>query len=148
MSLWRSKRRYDTGRRIGEQADEALYALALLQTDQAVTKNRPEEIREKLGQGEEILKTLRAALMNPEEVDSYTYTVARRLRENYGEIDEYAIQRLNRYIQVMREARNDISYYSGLEEVGEMLEIIEDIAERTSEREVERMRRNVAHSDS
>lgn len=147
MSLWRSKRRYDTSRRFSERADNALYALALLQSDGSVTKTRKQELRENLEQGETVLRTLRDALQNPEEADSYTYNFARQLREHYGEIDKYAIERLNRYLELLNQTRSELSYQSDLEEVVEVLELVEEIAAQTSEQDAEQLRDYVAQSN-
>lgn len=148
MTLWRSKRRYERGRRLSEQADDALYALALLQTDEPITKTRISEVREELRQGRDVLNTIRDALANPEEVDSYTYIVARRLREHYGEINIHAIQRLDRALEILETAESELAYQAGLDDVVEMLETLEHIAAQTSDQEAERMRSHVAHSDS
>lgn len=147
MSLWRSKRRYDTGRRFSEQADNALYALALLQRDGSVTKTRTSELRENLEDGEAALRTIRDALQNPEEADGYTYALARQLREHYGEIDKYAVERLNRYLDLLGRAESDLEYQSGLGEVIEALELIEELAEQTTEQDADQLRDYVATSD-
>ncbi|MDH5020338.1 hypothetical protein [Halobacterium rubrum] len=147
MSLWRSKRRYDTGRRFSEQADDALYALALLQSDGTVTKTRTSELREDLEEGEAVFRALRDALQHPEKADSYTYALARQLREHYGEIDKYAIERLNRHLELLDKAGADLTYYSGLEDVIEALELIEELAEQTTEQDAEQLRDYVATSD-
>lgn len=147
MSLWRSKRRYDASRRFSEQADDALYALALLQSNGAVTKRRTAELRRNLEEGKEVLRTLRDALRSPEQADNYTYSLVRELREHYGDIDKYAIDRLNRYLELLDAAKGDLAYRNELDEVVEALELVEELSAQTSERDAEQIRDYVAHSN-
>lgn len=147
MSLWRSKRRYDTGRRISDQADDALYALALLQSNGSVTKIRASELRDNLEEGKTVLQTLRDALEHPEEADNYAYTLARQLREHYGDIDKYAIERLNRHLDLLSRTKEDLEYRDDLDEVVEVLELVEELATRTTTQDAEHLRDYVAHSD-
>jgi len=147
MSLWRSKRRYDTGRRISDQADDALYALALLQSNGFVTKTRADELRDNLEDGKAVLRTLRDALEHPEESDNYAYTLARQLREHYGDIDKYAIERLNRHLDLLGRAKDDLEYRDDLDEVVKVLELVEEMATRTIDQDAEQLRDYVAHSD-
>lgn len=133
MNLWRSKRRYDTGRRFTDQADDALHALALLQSDDTVTKNRASELREKLAHGKTVLKTLRNALQHPEEADSYTYSVGRQLQDHYGDIDPCTINRLSLYLNRLDTAEATLSYHPGLNAVATALEIVEEITTKTTE---------------
>lgn len=147
MSLWRSKRRYETGRQISDQADDALYALALLQSDGFVTKKRAEELRDNLEEGKAVLRTLRDALEHPEKADNYAYTLARRSREHYGDIDKYAVDRLNRYLQLLGQAKEDLEYREDLNEVVTLLEFVEELATRTTEQDAEQLRDYVAYSD-
>jgi hypothetical protein len=147
MSLWRSKRRYETGRQISNQADNALYALALLQSDGSVTKTRTDELRDNLEDGEAALRTLRDALENPEESDNYTHSLASQLREHYGDINKYAIERLNRLLSLLERAKKDLVYYDDIDEVVEALELVEELATKTTERDAEQLRDYVAHSN-
>lgn len=147
MSLWRSKRRYETGRHISDQADNALYALALLQSNGSVTKTRTGELRDNLEDGETALRTLRDALENPEESDNYTYTLASQLREHYGDINKYAIERLNRFLSLLERAKGDLVYYDDIDEVVEALELVEELATKTTEQDAEQLRDYVAHSN-
>lgn len=147
MSLWRSKRRYDTSRRLSEQADDALYALALLQSDQSDIRTRASELRDKLEAGKAVLITLRDALENPEQSDSYTYSVAQQVREHYGDIDKYAIERMNRHIRAIEAIAEDFTIDSRLTDVIEMLEVVEEVAVQTTDREAKQMRNYVANSD-
>jgi uncharacterized membrane protein YccC len=147
MSLWRSKRRYDTGRRISEQADDTLYALALLQSNGSVTNTRANELRDNLESGKTVLRTLRDALVNPEDADNYAYTLARQLREHHGDINKYAIERLNRHLDLLSRTKDDLDYRSDLDEVVEVLELIEELATRTTDQNAEQLRDYVAHSN-
>jgi uncharacterized protein (DUF2267 family) len=147
MSLWRSKRRYETGRRISDQADDALYALALLQSNGSVTRTRADELRDNLEDGKAVLRTLRDALEHPEEADNYAYTLARRVREHYGDIDKYAINRLNRYLDLLGRTKDDLEYRGDLDEVVEVLELVEELATRTTDQDAEQLRDYVAYSD-
>ena len=147
MSLWRSKRRYERGRHISDQADDALYALALLQSNGFVTKTRADELRENLEAGRTVLRTLCDALEHPEEADNYAYTLARRLREHYGDIDKYAIDRLNRYSDLLGRTKDHLEYRDDLDEVVEALELIEELTTRTTDQHAEQLRDYVAYSD-
>ena len=147
MSLWRSKRRYDTGRRISGQADDALYALALLQSDGSVTKTRTNELHNNLEDGKAVLRTLRDALEYPEESDNYAYTLARQLREHYGDINKYSIERLDRHLNLLGRAKDDLEYHDDLDEVVEVLELVEELATRTTDQDAEQLRDYVAHPD-
>ena len=147
MSLWRSKRRYETGRHFSDQADDALYALALLQSNGSVTKVRADELRDNLEDGEAVLRTLRDALEHPEESDNYAYTLARQLREHYGDIDKYAIDRLNRHLNLLEKTKDDLKYRDDLDEVVEALELVEELATRTTDQDAEQLRDYVAHSN-
>ena len=147
MSLWRSKRRYEAGRQISDQADDALYALALLQSNGSVTKTRADELRDNLEEGEVVLRTLRDALQHPEESDNYTYTLARQLREHYGDIDKYAIERLNRHLSLLERTKDELVYHKDLDEVKESLELVEELATRTTDQDAEQLRDYVAQSD-
>ncbi|MFC7142866.1 hypothetical protein ACFQMA_23935 [Halosimplex aquaticum] len=147
MSLWRSKRRYETGRHISDQADDALYALALLQSDGSVTRTRADELRDNLEAGKAVLRTLRDALEHPEKSDNFAYTLARQLREHYGDINKYAIERLNRHLDLLGETKEDLEYRENLTEVIETLELVEELATRTTDQDAEQLRDYVAHSD-
>jgi len=145
MSLWRSKRRYETGRHISHQADDALYALALLQNDGSVTKTRADELRDNLEDGKAVLRTLRDALEHPEESDNYAYTLARQLREHYGDIDKYAIDRLNGHLNLLGKTKDALEYRDDLDEVVEVLELIEELATRTTDQDAKQLRGYVAY---
>lgn len=140
MSLWRSKRRYDTGRRISDQADDALYALALLQSNGSVTKTRADELRDNLEDGEAVIRTLLDALEHPEKSDNYAYTLARQLREHYGDIDKYAVERLKRHLDLLGRTKDDLEYRDDLDEVIEVLELVEELATRTTDQDAEQLR--------
>lgn len=147
MSLWRSKRRYDTSRRFSEQADDALYALALLQSVGSVTETRTDELRDNLAEGIALFETLRDALESPEEVDTYTFTLAREFRKRYGDLDNHAIDRLDRYVSLLERTEADLTYRGDLDDVVEALEIVEELAGQTTERDAKRMKDYVAKSD-
>lgn len=139
MSLWRSKRRQDVSRRFGEQADEALYALALLQSDGAVSQIRAEELRENLTTGRSVLKQLRQALETPETADSYEYTIARSLCNYYGDLPKYVLERLDRHIDSLDRAIETLEYQEELEDVSAVFEVIEEQATETTDRDIDQI---------
>jgi hypothetical protein len=69
------------------------------------------------------------------------------LREHYGDINKYAIERLNRYLDLLGETKEDLEYRENLTEVIETLELVEELATRTTDQDAEQLRDYVAHSD-
>ncbi|RRJ28717.1 hypothetical protein [Halocatena pleomorpha] len=84
---------------------------------------------------------------HPEEADNHVYTLARRVREHYGDIDKYAINRLSRHLNILGRTKDDLEYRDDLDEVVEVLELVEELAKRTTDMDAEQLRDYVAHSD-
>jgi hypothetical protein len=148
MSKWRAKRRYQANRRFGERADDALVAVSVLHARvEGVELDRTDaDLREKLATGRELLDTVRTILDDeaPPEADPFEIAVAENVAEERGSATRRIVSKLDDAAAELETARETLQYHDGLEDAREWLELVSDVASRTSQAAVDQLRGDVA----
>ena len=148
MSKWRAKRRYQTNRRFGERAENALVALSVLQarTEGIEIDRTDDDLREKLATGCELLGTVRTILDDeaPPDIDLFEIAVAENIADERGSATRRIVEKLDDAIRELETAHETLQYHDGLEDARGWLEDISDVASRTSQAAVDQLRGDVA----
>ena len=147
MSLWRAKRRQTVNRRFRERADETLLAINTLQAESEghSLQARPEETRERLIDGAELLQELSAAVESPANADDYHYALAQALMRREEILEEKAIPRLQDDAYALEQAADKLTYSDALERAKQTLDAIKSISSQASEQEEAQLRRHFAN---
>lgn len=147
MSLWRAKRRQTINRRFRERADGALLALNTLEAkaEGLTLKDSPEDTRQRLREGADLLDELCAAVESPANADDHHYALARALMNRWEVLEDRASQRLADDAHALEQAADELTYSEALERAKQTLEAIERISSQASEREESQLRRHFAN---
>jgi len=146
MSLWRAKRKHEANQGLNETADDALLAIAILQSNnEDFGVYTPQEASDKLKAGCEILQGISNAVENPDEVSSYYLALAEHLRTTgRKQTTRQFNQELESAIDALSEASESLQWNSQLNTAKNLLQRIEEFTSETSKRNVENMRDNLA----
>lgn len=146
MSLWRAKRKYEANQGLNETADDALLAIAILQNESDdFGVYTPQEIRENLEDGCEILQRVRDALENPNEVSSYYLALADHLRTTgRKQTSNQFNQDLETATTALAASFESLQWNSGLNKAKQLLQRVEEFTSETSKRNVDHMRGKLA----
>jgi len=147
MSLWRAKRRQTANRRFRERADETLLAINTLQAEAEgfTLQASPEDTRERLLDGAELLRELSAAVESPANADDYHYALAQALMRREEILEEKAIPRLQDDAYALEQAADKLTYSDALERAKQTLDAIKSISSQASEQEEAQLRRHFAN---
>jgi len=147
MSLWRAKRRQTVNRRFRERADETLLAINTLQAESEghSLQASPEDTRERLLNGAELLQELSAAVESPANADDYHYALAQALMRREEILEEQAIKRFRDDAYALEQAADELTYSDALERAKQTLAAIKSISSQASEREESQLRRHFAN---
>lgn len=144
MSLWRAKRRQTINRRFRERADATLLAINTLEAQAGglALENHPEDTRQRLREGADLLNELRAAVESPANADDHQYALARALMDRWEVLEDRASNRLADDVHALERAADELTYSEALEHAKQTLEAIERISTQASEREESQLRRH------
>ncbi|ACM58763.1 hypothetical protein Hlac_3232 [Halorubrum lacusprofundi ATCC 49239] len=142
MSIWRTRRRHEENRRFNEQADAALLAIGVLRNrdDGLEMSYQDDTLRSQLSEGKKLLSKLRRGLTSPEEVDDYTYALSQQLCDNWRQVSNEAVTRLEEDIESLEQAEENLDAVQGIQRAETTLTDIEELAGKVSKSEAERLR--------
>ncbi|WP_348609707.1 hypothetical protein [Halobaculum rarum] len=146
MSLWRAKRKYEANQGLNETADDALLAIAILQSESdEFGVYTSQEVEENLKDGCEILQGIHDAIENPNEVSSYYLALADHLRTTGRKQTTNQFSRdLETATTALAESSESLRWESGLNKAKQLLQRVEEFTSETSKRNVDHMRGNLA----
>ncbi len=146
MSLWRAKRKYEANQDLNEAADDALLAIAILQSDSdEFGVYTSQEVKENLEDGCEILQGVHDALEKPNEVSSYYLALADHLRTTGRKQTAKQFSRdLETATTALVESSESLQWNSGLNKAKQLLQRVEEFTSETSKRNVDNLRWNLA----
>jgi len=130
MSIWRTRRRHEENRRFNEQADAALLAIGVLRNrdDGLEMSYQDDTLRSQLSEGKKLLSKLRRGLTSPEEVDDYTYALSQQLCDNWRQVSNEAVTRLEEDIESLEQAEENLDAVQGIQRAETTLTDIEELA--------------------
>ena len=147
MSLWRAKRRQTINRRFRERADDALFAIHILQAESEglPLEQSTEELRHQLTDGAELLHELSRACESPANANDYHYALAQALMNRWEVLQERASERLRMDAHALERAADELAYSEPLESAQQTLDAIESISSQAFEQEEAQLRRHFAN---
>lgn len=147
MSLWRAKRRQTMNRRFRKRADQALLAINTLQAqvDGVSLRSKPEETRDRLLDGVDLLHDLSGAIESPANADDYHYALAQALMNRWEILEERAIRQLEDDAYALERAADELIYSDALDHAKQTLDAIKSISSQASDQEEAQLRRHFAN---